>query len=41
MLADHCRVRQPTMTVIVESLLSSGYVERRPTPTTGAPTSTS
>ncbi|WP_017569597.1 MarR family winged helix-turn-helix transcriptional regulator [Nocardiopsis halotolerans] len=31
-LADHCRVRQPTMTVIVESLLSSGYVVRRPDP---------
>ncbi|MGW8528911.1 MarR family winged helix-turn-helix transcriptional regulator [Nocardiopsis sp. NPDC055824] len=34
-LADHCRVRQPTMTVIVDSLLSSGYVERRPDPDDG------
>ncbi|WP_444963623.1 MarR family winged helix-turn-helix transcriptional regulator [Nocardiopsis sp. M1B1] len=31
-LAEHCRVRQPTMTVIVESLLSSGYVARSPDP---------
>ncbi|GAB2524857.1 MarR family winged helix-turn-helix transcriptional regulator [Nocardiopsis aegyptia] len=31
-LAENCRVRQPTMTAIVESLLSSGYVLRRPDP---------
>lgn len=34
-LADNCRVRQPTMTVIVDSLLSSGYVVRRPDPDDG------
>ena len=34
-LADHCRVRQPTMTAIVESLNASGYVLRRPDPADG------
>jgi DNA-binding MarR family transcriptional regulator len=34
-LAENCRVRQPTMTVIVESLLSSGHVLRRPDPDDG------
>ncbi|RKS09422.1 MarR family transcriptional regulator [Nocardiopsis sp. Huas11] len=34
-LAENCRVRQPTMTAIVDSLLSSGYVLRRPDPDDG------
>lgn len=34
-LAENCRVRQPTMTAIVESLLSSGFVLRRPDPDDG------
>lgn len=34
-LADHCRVRQPTMTTIVEALIRHGHVLRRPDPDDG------
>ncbi|MET9780989.1 MarR family winged helix-turn-helix transcriptional regulator [Nocardiopsis alba] len=34
-LAEHCRVRQPTMTTIVEALIRDGHVLRRPDPDDG------